>query len=186
VAAHEAVPVSENVTSWPVTGAAGENENSAFGGAAVAVGVGVAVAVAVGVGAAVALGVGVAVAVAVGVAVGVGVAIVNVRVAGLAPTLPAASVARTLNVYTPSARLGYVRGLEHAANEPVALPGPSSRHSKFTPVSSAENVNDADESVDCPDGPDRIDATGARVSIVTVRGDDVGDMFPAASVLVAL
>jgi hypothetical protein len=32
VAAHDAAPVSENVTCWPVTGADGENENSAFGG----------------------------------------------------------------------------------------------------------------------------------------------------------
>jgi len=42
--------------------------------------------------------VGVAVGVAVGVGVGVGVRIENVLVAGLASTLPAGSLARTLNV----------------------------------------------------------------------------------------
>ena len=61
---------------------------------------------------------GVAVGVAVGVGVGVGVATgstVNVRVAGVASTLPAASVARTENVYAPSAVVVYACGDVHGA-----------------------------------------------------------------------
>ena len=67
---------------------------------------------------------------------------VNVRVAGVASTLPAASVARTSNVYAPSASEPRMRGdvqLPRPAVAPV-----SRRHSNVEPVSLEENVNVAE------------------------------------------
>ena len=46
---------------------------------------------------------------------GATVSTVNERVAGVASVLPAASVARTENVYAPSASTVYARGDVHAA-----------------------------------------------------------------------
>ena len=58
------------------------------------------------------------------------VSTVNVREAGVASTLPAASMARTRNVYVPSTSGPSVRGEVQLTYVPVAEPGPSRRHSK--------------------------------------------------------
>ena len=80
------------------------------------------------------------------------VSTVNVRVAGVGSTLPAASVARTENVYVPSASEPRIRGEVHDAYVPVVAPGPSSVHSNVAPVSVAENVNDGEFVVIVPVG----------------------------------
>jgi hypothetical protein len=45
---------------------------------------------------------------------------VQVRLAGLASTFPAASTARTLKVCEPSVRLVIVNGLVHPLNDPLS------------------------------------------------------------------
>jgi hypothetical protein len=61
---------------------------------------------------------------------------VNLRDAGVGSTFPAASIARTLNVWTPAASPVNRAGLAHGAQAP-----PSRRHSKRAPASLAENAN---------------------------------------------
>ena len=90
-------------------------------------------------------------------------ATVNVREAGVASTLPAASLARTANVCWPSARFVYACGEVHAAN--AAL---SRRHSNVAPGSLVK-ANDAVFVVMVPVGPLVIVVSGAAVSTVNVR-----------------
>ena len=68
------------------------------------------------------------------------VSTVNERDAGVASTLPAASVARTMNVYAPSASEPRIRGDVHGPNVPTAAPGPSRRHSNVAFASLEVNV----------------------------------------------
>src|SRR5918992_1072746 len=56
--------------------------------------------------------------------------------AGDSSTLPAASLARTRNTWSPTPRFEYSIGEVHAANDP-----PSSMHSKVAPASSDEKSN---------------------------------------------
>ena len=97
------------------------------------------------------------------------VSTVNDRDAGVASTLPAASVARTRNVYTPSASEPRMRGDVQGPNEPTAAPGPSSRHSNVEPASVEENVNVALLTLIVPVGPPVIVVSGAVVSTVNER-----------------
>ena len=113
---------------------------------------------------------------------GAAVSTVNVRVAGVASTLPAASVARTENVYVPSASGPSVRGEVQLAYVPVAAPGPSSLHSNVEPASVEVNVNDGDAPLVVPVGPPVIVVSGAAVSTVNVRVAGVASTLPAASV----
>ena len=83
--------------------------------------------------------------------------------------LPAASVARTENVCSPSARVPTTYGDVHAANSAA-----SSLHSNVEFASLDENVNGLDADV--------IEVSGAAVSTVKVRVAGVWSMFPAASV----
>ena len=110
------------------------------------------------------------------------VSTVNDRVAGVGSVLPAESVARTENVYVPSASVPRLRGDEHAWNDPVAAPGPSRRHSNVEPDSVEENVNDGALFADVPAGPVLIVVSGAVVSTVNVRVAGVGSTLPAASI----
>ena len=94
--------------------------------------------------------------------------IVNVRDAGVGSTLPAASRARTSNVWVPSASAPTLCGDEHAAN--AAAP---SRHSNVAPASEV-NVKIG--------GPPTFNVvSGAVVSIVNVRDAGDGSTLPAAS-----
>ncbi len=102
-------------------------------------------------------------------------ATVNVREAGVASTLPAASLARTENVCSPSARFVYACGDVHAAN--AAL---SRRHSNVAPGSLVK-ANDAEFVVMVPVGPLVIVVSGAAVSTVNVRVAGEPSTLPAAS-----
>src|SRR5438552_279875 len=104
-------------------------------------------------------------------------AIVHVRDAGVASTFPAASRARTSNVWLATARPEYACGDVHALHA-----APSNRHSNAAPVSLALNANDAEVEVVVPDGPDESVVSGAAVSIVHERVAGVASVFPAASV----
>ncbi len=103
---------------------------------------------------------------------------VNVRVAGDASTLPAASVARTLNVYAPSASEPRMRGDVHDCHVPAVAPV-SRRHSNVEPVSLEENVNVGEFVVIVPVGPVSMVVFGAAVSTVNVRVAGVGSGLPA-------
>jgi hypothetical protein len=95
------------------------------------------------------------------------VSIVNVRVAGVASTLPAASRARTENVCVPSASVPSVTGDVQAAKA-----APSREHSNVVPASLVKvNVGGVPASV----------VSGAAVSSVKVRVAGVASAFPAAS-----
>ena len=94
---------------------------------------------------------------------GATVSTVHVCEAGEASTLPAASMARTSNVWLPSGRSPIVSGLEQAPQAP-----PSSRHSKVEPGSSAENSKYGASSFDGSGGTSSNDVFGAAVSIVHV------------------
>ncbi len=109
------------------------------------------------------------------------VSTVNVREAGVASTLPAASVARTRNVYVPSTSGPSVRGEVQLTYVPVAEPGPSRRHSKLEPVSLEENANCGEAELIVPVGPESIVVSGATVSTVKVRVAGVASTLPAAS-----
>ena len=104
---------------------------------------------------------------------GAAVSIVNIREAGVGSTLPAASVARTVNACVPSASVPRFRGDEHGWNVPV-----SSRHSNVDPDSLAENVNTGALLLVVPVGPVLIVVSGAVVSTVKVRVAGVGSTFP--------
>ena len=102
-------------------------------------------------------------------------ATVNVRVAGVASTLPAASLARTANVCWPSARFVYACGDVLVANA-----APSRRHSNVAPGSLVK-ANDAELEVMVPVGPLVIVVSGAAVSTVNVRVAGEPSTLPAAS-----
>src|ERR671914_763962 len=95
------------------------------------------------------------------VACGAAVSTVNARLAA-PPVLPAASVARTSNVYAPSDNAPVVCGELQAANAAA-----STRHWKLTPAS-LENPNVGVESLVSPVSPDAIVACGATLSTVQV------------------
>ncbi len=109
------------------------------------------------------------------------VSTVNVRVAGVGSTLPAASVARTENVYVrrpapaerPRRRARGVRAGRGAGTVELAL-----ERRRLA----AENVNDGAVSPVVPVGPVLIVVSGAAVSTVNVRVAGVGSMLPAVSV----
>jgi hypothetical protein len=94
---------------------------------------------------------------------------VNDAVAGDASGVPRLSVARTENVYDPSASELYAFGEVHAAYVPVVEPGPSSLHSNVDPASVAVNVNCGDALPVVPVGPPVIVVSGAAVSTVNDR-----------------
>ena len=96
--------------------------------------------------------------------------------------LPAASVARTLNVCDPFARPEYAFGEVQALQAPA-----SSWHSNDEPVSDEVNVKLADAVVTVPLGPPVIVVSGGVVSgaatlTVHVRVAGEASVLPAASV----
>src|SRR3712207_8259754 len=96
------------------------------------------------------------------------VSIVNIRLAG-APAFPAASKARTWNVWLPSASGAPGR------NSPGPVQGPNAplptRHAKRTPLSTALNVKVGRWLRVKDDGPERlVAAAGGVVSTVTAIG----------------
>ena len=95
---------------------------------------------------------------------------VNVREAGVASTLPAASLARTENVCSPLARFVYACGDVHAANAALSR---RRAHSNVAPGSLVK-ANDAELEVMVPVGPLVIVVSGAAVSTVNVRVAGVG------------
>ena len=109
---------------------------------------------------------------------GAAVSTVNDRDAGVASTLPAASVARTRNVYAPSASEPRMRGDVHGPNVPTAAPGPSRRHSNVEPASELVNVNVAVLTLIGPVGPPVIVVSGAAVSTVNARVAGVASALP--------
>jgi hypothetical protein len=116
-----------------------------------------------------------------GAVVSAGGSIVQVRVAGEASTLPAASVARTLNVCEPALSALYAFGLVHVAKAPA-----SSLHSKVDPDSLDVNANEALVEVVGFAGPEPIVVSGGVVSagalIVQVRVAGEASVLAAASV----
>ena len=108
---------------------------------------------------------------------GATVSTVHVWAAGLASTLPAASVARTENVWLPSERRPIVSGLEHVAQAPA-----STRHSNVEPGSLAENSKVGASSLDGSAGTSSSVVFGAAVSTVQVWEAGVASVRPAGSV----
>ena len=92
------------------------------------------------------------------------------------------SVARTENVYAPSASEFSACGEVHVAYVPVAEPGPSSLHWNVTPISVPENVNWVALVLIVPLGPVLIVVSGVVVSTVKDRVAGVGSTLPAASI----
>jgi hypothetical protein len=113
---------------------------------------------------------------------GAAVSTVNDRVAGDASGVPRLSVARTENVYEPSASDAYARGDVQAAYEPVLGPGPSSLHSNVEPGLVELNPNDGDAPLVTPVGPDVIAVSGAEVSTANARVAGDASTLPAPSV----
>ena len=113
---------------------------------------------------------------------GAAVETVKLRVAADASVLPAASRARTLNVYVPSASGPTARGEVHATYVPTVAPGPSRRHSNVEFDSVLVNSNDGDALLIVPVGPAVIVVSGATVSTVNVRDAGVGSTLPTASI----
>src|SRR3954470_730045 len=103
-----------------------------------------------------------------GVGVGVGVGSwamlpcgdVTVKERVLTVWLPAPSVARTENTYSPGCRPLKLAGDVHGPNAPTAAPGPSSLHSNVEAVSVELNPNDGAVSVVGPLGPEITSAGG--------------------------
>ena len=89
-------------------------------------------------------------------------------VAGDGSALPAASTARTRNVWSPSASAGYWTAESHGSNAP-----PSSAHSNVVPVSEAVNVRFASGLPVTAGGPNVTVVSGA-VSSTTVHVSSVG------------
>jgi hypothetical protein len=85
---------------------------------------------------------------------------VQLRVAGEASVLPAASVAFTAKVWEPTARLLYVLGEAQLPQDPE-----SSEHWKLEPLSLEVNAKPALVEVVVPEGPELIVVTGAVVSV---------------------
>ena len=101
----------------------------------------------------------------------------EVKVAGVASTFPAASVACTAKVWEPSARLEYVAGLVQVVTEP-----PSSWHLNVDPDSLDVNENEAAASVDGSGGELVIVVSGGVRSICQLKVAGVGSVCAAASV----
>ena len=108
---------------------------------------------------------------------GAAVSTVKLRDAGVASTLPAGSVARTSNVWAPSASEAVVWAELQEPQAPA-----STRHSNVEPAWSAENANVGVESFVGPDGPLSIVVCGAAVSTVKLRDAGVASTFAAGSV----
>src|SRR5947209_13179184 len=89
---------------------------------------------------------------------------VHAAVAGVASTLPAASVARTEKLWLPSASVPVMYGDEQLDHEP-----PSSLHSSVAPLSVAENPSVAMVALTVPDGAVSNAVFGATVSTVKPR-----------------
>ena len=102
---------------------------------------------------------------------------VQVRVASVGSTLPAASVARTEKVCAPWASPVSARGEVQVCQAPS-----SSLHSKVEPASVELNEMLALVEATVPVGPEPIVVSGATVSTVQVRVASVGSTLPAASV----
>ncbi len=117
------------------------------------------------------------------VVVGGAVLTVNDRVAGLASTLPAASVARTETLCEPSASAAVVHGLAQLTHEPE-----STRHWNVEPDSVAEKANVGVLSFVVPVGPELMVVSGAVVSAgavaVTLIAFIVVAVSPSVSVTV--
>ena len=97
--------------------------------------------------------------------------------AGVASVLPAASVARTSNVWLPAPSAAVVSGLVHGAYEP-----PSTRHSKVAPGLLALKSKVGVVSFDGSFGPESIVVSGAVRSIAHVYAAGVASVLPAGSV----
>jgi hypothetical protein len=80
---------------------------------------------------------------------------VNVRESGVGSTLPAGSMARTENVWEPSARCTVVFGELQGEKAPA-----STLHLKRAPDSGEENVNVGVGSLVVPEGPESIVVSG--------------------------
>jgi hypothetical protein len=117
------------------------------------------------------------------VVLGAAVSTLQVRVAGVASTLPAASLALTEKVCDPLESPVRFLGEVHVVKFPA-----SSLHSKVEPDSEEENVNEADVLLTEPEGPEPMVVSGGVVSgggavlIVQVRVAGVASTLPAASV----
>ena len=108
---------------------------------------------------------------------GAAVSTVKLRDAGVGSTLPAGSVARTSNVWAPSACRAVVWAELQEAQAP-----PSTRHSNVEPGWSAEKVYVGVASLVGPEGPLSIVVSGAAVSTVKLRDAGVASTLPAGSV----
>jgi hypothetical protein len=91
--------------------------------------------------------------------------------------LPTASVARTLNVYDPFARLEYAFGDVHEPYVPVVVPGPSSLHWNVS-VASLLKPKLALFVVIVPVGPVSIVVCGAVVSTLNERVAGLASVIP--------
>ena len=89
---------------------------------------------------------------------------VQVRAAGVASTFPAASMARTRNVWLPAARPVWAVGELHAVYAVVE----SSEHSNLDPASLDVNPKLAEVDVTVPDGPEEIVVCGGVVSLLSM------------------
>ena len=87
-----------------------------------------------------------------GVTTGGGGSTVNVRLAGVGSTLPAASVVRASNVYTPGAKplATWTSPPEHGAKSPGVSAAGKTRQANATPGSLAASVHVKDGSVVTP------------------------------------
>ena len=103
------------------------------------------------------------------------VSTVNVRIAGVPSTLPAASVARTRTVCSPSLSGSVVSGVAHGVNAAV-----STLHAKVA-GSLALNVSSAATMFVNSSGPLSIVVSGGVVSTVKWLAAGVGSTLPAAS-----
>jgi hypothetical protein len=100
-----------------------------------------------------------------------GACTVQLWLAGVPSVLPAASIARTLKLCAPTAKLLWVNPGVHAAKGP-----PSREHSKVEPDSLAENVNVALVLVVEAAGPESIVVSGG----VESEGDATVQLYAAA------
>src|SRR4051794_40239866 len=101
---------------------------------------------------------------------------VQTKVAGVASTLPTASVARTANACDPSARSERTKG-----EMQVAYAATSSLHSNDDPLSVDSKSNVGEGSFDGFAGCAVIVVSGATVSIVHEYVGGTGSVFPAPS-----
>ena len=112
-------------------------------------------------------------------AVGLTLSTVNSTSTGVGSTCPARSVARTRNVYAPSARPSYVTGAVHPLHAPLR-PGPMSAHSSV-PGSVPVNPKVAVRPRIAVAGPEVNVVSGTVVSIRKVRVAGVASRLPARS-----